>query len=405
MAVVSNSSHIAIYCQDSLGLGHLRRNTLIGQRLLEATTVRDILLITDSPAGPFFQLPDEMDHLKLPSIRKVDAGVWQSTRLQIQTADMLAWRSALLQKALLHYKPDLFLADHMPAGAQGELLPAIEALKQARPQCFIVLGLRDILGAKDVIVRSWEREGAYAAVRRYYDRVLIYGNPKIFDTCGTYCLPVVPYGLHYCGYVVNHGPVVQGTSEFRRTCHFSRERFVYVSAGGGADGDLLMRTYLRAIRLLGPRADFATLMAVGINAPKAVFRELEAMAQGLPVQLVSYAGDSLSAIAAADLVVCMAGYNTLSEVLSLGKKSLVVPRSGPSAEQRMRASLFASRGLIDMLSPEDLCPERLAERLLADLERKEDPTRDEVMDMSGASRAADRILELLEQSAYAKRTA
>src|SRR5207247_289074 len=115
----------------------------------------------------------------------------------------------------------------------------------------------------------------------------IYGNPKIFDTCGTYCLPVVPYGLHYCGYVVNHGPVVQGTSEFRRTCHFSRERFVYVSAGGGADGDLLMRTYLRAIRLLGPRADFATLMAVGINAPKAVFRELEAMAQGLPVQLVS----------------------------------------------------------------------------------------------------------------------
>ena len=129
VAAVSNSSHIAIYCQDSLGLGHLRRNTLIGQRLLEATTVRDILLITDSPAGPFFQLPDEMDHLKLPSIRKVDAGVWQSTRLQIQTADMLAWRSALLQKALLHYQPDLFLVDHMPAGAQGELLPGHGGVK------------------------------------------------------------------------------------------------------------------------------------------------------------------------------------------------------------------------------------------------------------------------------------
>src|SRR5437870_1163303 len=94
---IGSSSHVAIYCQDSLGLGHLRRNTLIGQHLLEATTTsRDILLFTDSPAGPFFQLPDEMDHLKLPSIRKVDAGVWESTRLQIQTEDLLAWRSALL---------------------------------------------------------------------------------------------------------------------------------------------------------------------------------------------------------------------------------------------------------------------------------------------------------------------
>ena len=392
---------IAIYCQDSLGLGHLRRNTIIGRQLLEACPEADILLFTDSPAGPFFQLPDGMDHVKLPSIRKVDAGQWQSTRLQIETAELLEWRSALLQKTLLHYQPDLFLVDHMPAGAVGELLPALEALKQARPDCFMVLGLRDILGAKDVIARTWQSDGAYEALGRYYHRALIYGDPWVFNTCEAYCLPTLSYGIHYCGYVVNPGPV-QPAQKFCRSVGVSEGRFVYISAGGGADGNLLMRTYLRAIRLLGPRADFATLMAVGINAPDTLFEELEATAQGLPIQLVPYVADGLSAIAAADLVVCMAGYNTLSELLSLRRKSLVVPRKGPSAEQKIRTSLFAGRGLIDALDPDDFCPESLAERLLADLERTDYPTRDEMMDMGGASRAAARISELLGKTRYVR---
>ena len=42
-----------------------------------------------------------------------------------------------------------------------------------------------------------------------------------------------------------------------------RRPLVYVSAGGGADGQLLMRTYVEAVRTLGSRAQFSTLMAVG----------------------------------------------------------------------------------------------------------------------------------------------
>src|SRR5438105_4175560 len=52
---------IAIYCQDSLGLGHLRRSTLIGQRLLQEAPTSAILLFADSPVAPFFALRDGMD--------------------------------------------------------------------------------------------------------------------------------------------------------------------------------------------------------------------------------------------------------------------------------------------------------------------------------------------------------
>jgi predicted glycosyltransferase len=97
----------------------------------------------------------------------------------------------------------------------------------------------------------------------------------------------------------------------------------------------------------------------------------------------------------------MAGYNTLSEVMYLKKKALVVPRSGPSAEQRMRAKLLAQRGLIDVLDPLELSPEKLAQRLVEDLNRDDYPVHGGALLMDGAGQAADRLLELIREGAYA----
>ena len=91
----------------------------------------------------------------------------------------------------------------------------------------------------------------------------------------------------------------------------------------------------------------------------------------------------------------MAGYNTVSEVLHLRKKALVVPRSGPSAEQRMRCALLAERELIDVLYPEEVTPENLARRLLADLVREDYPSHDACVDTTGGRRAANLLMELI----------
>ena len=399
---MTNGCRVSIYSQDSLGLGHLRRNIVIGAALLEATRDNPVLLLADSPVAPFFPVPERMDHVKLPSIRKVTAGHWEATRLPIGEREMIRFRRNLLCDALLNFRPDLLLVDHMPAGARGELLPALMALKEIHPESFIVLGLRDILDRQEVIQRVWENEGAYDALRLYYDRVLIYGSDKIFQTDQVYGLPTLPRGTQYCGYVVKRGPV-EPLAEIYPASAPERTPLVFVSAGGGDDGQVLMRTYVDAVRLLGTRAKFATLMAVGVNAPLHLQAELQAQACGLPIQIVSYVHHSRSHMAAADLVVCMAGYNTISEVLYLKKKALVVPRPGPSAEQRMRAVLLAQKNLIDVLDPADLSAEALAQRLLEDLERTDYPPADDVVPLDGARQAADRLLELLGQGVYAAR--
>ncbi len=391
---------VSIYSQDSLGLGHLRRNILIGGALLAASKESNVLLFADSPVAPFFKLPERMDYVKLPSIRKVSAGCWEATRLHIDEKELVHLRADLLRNALLDFHPDLLLVDHMPAGAQGELLPAIKALKAAQPDSCVVLGLRDILDAPEVTRHVWECEGAYDALRCYYDRILIYGSRELFSTCSTYHLPTLAWSTAYCGYVVKQD-VVKRANEVRQAARLRKRRLVFVSAGGGGDGQLLMRTYIRAVRLLGPRADFATLMAVGVNAPPEFEHHLAAEGRGLPIRIVPYVDDSTSCIAAADLVVCMAGYNTLSEVLYLRKKALVVPRSGPSAEQSTRAGLLAQRGLIDVFNPADVSPEQMAERLVQDLERTDYPHPQGAIAMDGATQAVNRLLEVLTKGSYA----
>jgi len=392
---------IAIYSQDGFGLGHLRRNSVIGQHLLEAMPKSKVLLFADSPVAPFFQLPRGMDHIKLPSIKKVRAGKWQPTHLRIEIKHLQRMRAELLSNALRNYQPDLLLVDHMPHGSQGELILALETLKRFLPKCQLVLGLRDILDAREVIRRLWKSEGAYDALQNYYDSILIYGSKEVFDTARIYRIPSPIKGIHYCGYIAKDGPV-QSSSTVREQLRKPAQKLIFVSAGGGADGGFLMRNYLRALRLLGSRAKFYTLMALGANSPLLFDQKLAKRAHELPIEIVPYVGDCLSVIAAADLVVCMAGYNTMSEVLRLQKKALVVPRPGPSAEQRIRSTLLAKRKLIDVLYPEDLTPEMLAVRLLENLERSDYPSLQNRLDTTGGHKAADCLVELL-NSARKKR--
>ena len=102
--------------------------------------------------------------------------------------------------------------------------------------------------------------------------------------------------------------------------------------------------------------------------------------------------DIASYIAAADVVVGMAGYNTTAEILSIGTPAVLVPRAAPSAEQRMRARLFGERGWVHVVDPDDLCPRTLADAVLDALSgapAAEGP------DLTGLEVAVGEILSLL----------
>src|SRR5437667_12110846 len=104
---------------------------------------------------------------------------------------------------------------------------------------------------------------------------------------------------------------------------------------------------MNALMLVWPSADVETIFISGPLMDNEQRERLREQAKGLKVRVLTHVEDCLSYLNAADLVVTMAGYNSLCQVLQLRRKSLVVPRSGPSAEQQMTARVFAERGLVD----------------------------------------------------------
>lgn len=382
---------LLIYSQDGLGLGHLRRTTLLAAEFLTARPDGSVLTISDSPLGQFFSAASGHDYLKLPSIRKVGPGNWSPVSLSAPFQDVLELRKETIRSVAVSFEPDVVLVDHMPHGAMGELVPTLEALTQTPAR--MVLGLRDIIDAPATVRRRWRLEGAFEAVESYFEDVLVYGAKDVFDVGRQYAWPLsIRDRLRYCGYVC--APTRAPAADAVRRLHLAEHpdaKLLVAMAGGGADGFELFETLLRALPAVTAERPCVLVLVTGPFLPEAERTRLQELSAGLPVHLVSQVDDSLSHLSAADLVIAMAGYNTTSEILSLGARALLVPRRGPSAEQQMRAGRFAQRGWVDWLPPASLSQETLATAVLEALE-KPDATGVVPPDLFGRQRAVRHLL-------------
>lgn len=392
-----------IYSQDGLGLGHLRRTSALATHFLAARPGASVLTVSDSPLGRFFPMAADHDYVKLPSIRKAGPGDWRPLSLSMPFSEVLELRKKLIREAVASFRPDVVLVDHMPHGAMGELVPALEDLSGGGTSR-VVLGLRDIVDAPEVVRSRWAVEGAYEAVEQYYDEVLVYGSQDVFDVTREYGWPVAAARrATYCGYVCAPAEL-RGFERLRRRALAGRPgaRHVVAMAGGGADAHPLFRALLEALPAVDAASPVVVTMVTGPFMPQPLRRDLFSRARGLPVRLHDTVSDAQNHLAAADLVVAMAGYNTTTEILQLGRPALLVPRAGPSAEQRMRARLFAQRRWVRWLEPEGLPAGALAGAVLHALDdaaaQEQARPHGQRPDLGGRSAAVARLLALLEGS-------
>jgi predicted glycosyltransferase len=386
-----------MYSQDGFGLGHLRRTHSIAAALVRRCPEAAILTVSDSRLGEFFEPTPNHEYVKLPSIVKVDRGVWRPVALPVPFDDVCALRKDILRSVASSYRPDLLIVDHMPHGAIGELVPTLEVLRRAGTR--IVLGLRDIVDAAPAVRERWTHEGAYEVMDAYYDRVLVYGQREVFDAATEYAFPpTVAARTAFTGYVC--------TPEEPRYGHRLRGELlggkrgaslIVATAGGGADAYPLMSALIGAAPSVHARRDCLFVIITGPFMPVEERRDLQQRARGLPVRVRMTVSDTLSYLQAADLVVAMTGYNTTMEILRSRTPAVVVPRWGPSAEQRMRAQLFSARGWFDAVDPDDLTSavlaDRIVDRLRDDFDHPEPTAR---ADLAGLTNAAEELAGLLE---------
>ncbi|HEX2186538.1 MAG TPA: glycosyltransferase [Chloroflexota bacterium] len=373
---------LLMYSQDGMGLGHLRRSRNIAQEVLAREPDANVLILSDAPEAPFFSPLRGLDYLKLPTIVKTGSTAWRNGSLSLAVQETVALRAQVMLQVYHQFRPDAVLVDHMPVGALGELKPLLESAGpgQVRPRFF--LGLRDILDAPEVIRQVWTGLGAYDYLP-LYEEVFIYGCRDIYDADLAYRLSPPARQVTYCDYVASRSQAAPPEEE-------SGDPFILVTGGGGHDAFPLLKAFLEALPLLWQHARVRAVVLTGPNMPAADRAALAARSGSAPVQLLA-SGDTRALLRRASAVVTMAGYNTICELLQARKKALVVPRAGPSAEQRMRSQLLAQRGLARVVDPDALTPDRLALELMRLLLDEAIPDVRHIPAMDGAARAAARI--------------
>ena len=386
---------ILLYSHDTYGLGHLRRSLSIAEQIAQDIPGLHQLLLTGSMVAGAFSLPPRLDMVKLPALSKRSSGQYKSRTLPLTLKQTLTWREQIILQAVINFKPDLILVDKVAAGVHGELLPALRHLKTWSPHTKIVLGMRDIEDSPEITKQEWDAKGTHTLLNDAYDRILFYGQQDVFDPVFAYDMSIIAATkMIECGYL-RRAKTTRRSSAVRRELGVKDKPLIVVTVGGGGDGYDIIKTYLEMTAAQGENAPYHSLIVTGPLMPRAKRKTLQREVKNLkskPVTLLEFTPDLTSYMKAADLIVGMAGYNTVCEILSLQKRALLIPRVRVRAEQLIRATSLTDRGLAHILHPEELSPERLSGAIEAALNAPQPTT---TLNLDGLQNISRSIKEML----------
>lgn len=377
-------------CHAKIGIGQLQRTLAIAERSLSAVATARWLVVSGSPHLAFFDVPAGVDLVKLPSLSRGPDNRDGPRTLGVSLNETVAIRSSLLAATAASFRPDVVLVDHAPLGYQREMEPALRLVREKSPASTLIFILRDIEEAPDHVRAEWQRGGHLEALRDLIDETWVLGDPRVQNVVDTWRLPQeVAERIRYLGYVVRppcgHGPP-EGAPGTKR---------VLVTVGSGTDGYWLLDQYLSIAPAELARYGVHSTLVAGPDMPRHQAEQLRRRAEAFPNTRFLTTADCMSCeYRRADLVVCKGGYNTLTELLSIGRPMLVLPTGLVRSDEQMRAERFAELFGCSMLDPETITPRRLHEAVAKMLGAPVPRPPDSKPDLGGAEAATRRLVEI-----------
>ncbi|EGB15232.1 Glycosyltransferase 28 domain-containing protein [Pseudodesulfovibrio mercurii] len=354
----SKAYNILMYSHDTYGLGHIRRTMAIARNLVGPEV--NILIVTGSPIVGRYTMPRGIDFVRIPGMIKKTNMVYMPHSIKVDPKIAISIRTNIISATAKSFKPDLLIVDKVPTGLKSEVLPTLKWMRKHLPCSRVVLGLRDILDDAESTRADWARKKFPDVLRDLYSEIWVYGSKAMYDPIVEYAFPEdIAAKTVFTGYIPRFVPSTRRT---RR-----KHKQVIVTIGGGGDGYVVLDTYLKMLETNGT-VDFKTLMITGPFLSPERLDELADRARALKVQIKPFVRNMEKRMARSDLVVSMGGYNTMCEILSLKKPSLIIPRDNPRREQLIRAQVFKDRGLCDYIPWGQVSPETMRAKINALLE-------------------------------------
>jgi predicted glycosyltransferase len=348
---------VFFYVQHLLGIGHLVRASRIAQALARG----GFEVVMACGGVPVKGFPGSgVELMSLPPIKAApDFAALQDAQGRPVDEALKLERRSLLLSGFDRSRADILLIEAFPFGRRQmrfELMPLIERAHQRRPRPLIACSVRDILQEG----RRPERlEESAAIAQRYFDLVLVHGDPKFVRFEESFPLASrIASKIAYTGLVA--GLVPEPPSE-----SFD----VVASAGGGAAGAELVRCVAAAVALLPGELRWCLL--TGPNYPQSDVKSLaESNAVNLTVE--RFRSDFASLLCTARLSISQAGYNTVCDILRANCPAVLVPfAAGGETEQSLRGKRLEALGLARVLPEQQLSVDSLCEAVRDRLGRRQ----------------------------------
>ncbi len=362
-ASVEGSLRLLIYSHDSFGLGHLSRCRAIAHSIVDHRSDISVLILSGLPLIGSYAFRPRVDFIRFPGVVKLKNGSYTARGLDVSIEDAIAMRESIIRCAAETFRPHMFLVDKEPLGLRGEVENTLRLLKSKGTR--LVLGLRDVMDDPDYLKFEWDRKEVIPALTELYDDIWIYGRQQIYDPlAGIEVVNAVRDKITYTGYL-RRGSAKPG-EDTTPTPLPGEEPFILVTTGGGGDGAELIDWVLSAYehdRSLPHRA----YVVLGPFMPADLQARFKTRAARLPkVQVTTFVSNLDKHMRRSLGVVAMGGYNTFCEILSYDKPALIVPRTRPRLEQKIRAERMQELGLVRMLEDDgNRHPARMAQVIRA----------------------------------------
>jgi predicted glycosyltransferase len=371
------------YVQHLLGIGHLKRAATLVRALGAAGL--DVTFVSGGHEVPGLDV-GRARFVQLPPVRAVDVyfKILVDEGDQVIDDTFRARRRDLLLDTFRSAKPDVIITELFPFGRRQlrfELLPLLDGAHAMKKRPRVVCSVRDILVEPDKPERS---EEMLERVERYYDLVMVHGDPTLIPFEETFPLAHrIATKLRYTGYVVEEH-AAESSAPVKR-------RGVIVSAGGGAVSENLLRAAIKA-RPLTRLRDVPWRILCGYALPEGIYRSLcKEQCDGVTVERAR--PDFIALLRGADLSISQGGYNTMMEVLATRTRAVVVPYAGGlETEQTLRAKLLARRGALGVVEEKSISPETIARAAEEMLDRS--PAGSPRLDLGGGRKSAEIISAL-----------
>jgi len=351
--------NVVFYCQHVLGIGHFFRSL----ELARAFRRHRLFLVTGGP-GVDVPMPEHVTEYRLPPLEMDPefTALFPAERGR-SLEEVQEERRNLLVSLFATNSVDLFVVELYPFGRRRfgfELLPVLEGIRRGD-----LGGTRVVCSLRDILVEKKNRDTYESRVldllNRYFHALLVHADPSVVSLDATFRRRAeIEIPLAYTGFVTPRPPEGSRERLRRRLGLGSGDRLLVASAGGGRVGAPLLQAVLDAYDLMARRRHLLLHLFTGPYMEESDVASLAARSTFLPgVHVERFTGEFLSFLAAADLSISMAGYNTCMNLLAAEVPALVWPFA-QNQEQRLRADRLAGLGALRVLNDGDLEPDRLA---------------------------------------------